>query len=269
MITYRIQDRSRPRSWSSKALSAKPSAFRTPRPWWWESSSAPRSSCNPRESPARVPSVAVCVARLRAHDLSARWSAPNCRRLSAHRRCLCLSQRGLLSCSRISLGLGDVLEHAFGDHRRHRGDFRPIRGYFIPLGDRGPGRRRGRDRALSAVNLIGVRQGTLFRRFSRRQAGRHRFPRRPDFARRRPARPLRCRRRGGPGGAHRLSGFSGPSGRASSPSAAGTWSRTTAEETRDPHGRSRARWSSATLIVTACYIALNAVYLYVLPARSR
>ena len=78
--------------------------------------------------------------------------------LPADRRRLRLPPRNLLAGARLSLGLGDVLEHA---HRHHRGDRDGVRALCGLL--RAAGRHRhargGRRRhlVLSAVNYVGVR----------------------------------------------------------------------------------------------------------------
>ena len=79
----------------------------------------------------------------------------------ADRRRLRVPARDVLAARRLSVGLGDVLEHA---HRHHRGDrdgVRALRGAFSPVGDGGV-------RvvavavilALSALNYVGVRAGS-------------------------------------------------------------------------------------------------------------
>ena len=131
-------------------------------------------------------------------------------------------------------------------------------------------RRRRRHRVISAINYVGVRAGTTVQTAitgaklvaDRRAAGR----RRRAVGRRRAATPGRsaspiCR-------PCRSTGCCSASAPACSPSAAGTWSPTRPAKPPIRCARCRARSPSASLVVTVCYIGLNAVYLYVLPLEA-
>ena len=112
----------------------------------------------PSEVTTGVPSVAgvlrVWLAGRRAHPHRRADHRRAGVGVPAHRRRVRLPHRGVRSLARLPLGLGDVLEHALGHHRRHRGGVRALRGFFVPLGtggNRGGGDRR-RSSLLSAIN---------------------------------------------------------------------------------------------------------------------
>ena len=77
-------------------------------------------------------------------------------------RRLRLPARDVFAGRRISLGLGDVLEHALRDHRGHRDGVRPLRVHDRPAGRprHPPDRRSAPSLALSAINYFGVRPGS-------------------------------------------------------------------------------------------------------------
>ncbi len=173
-----------------------------------------------------------------------------------------------LARARLPLGLGDVLEHALRHHRRHRHGVRPIRCAVRPADRRGPAA-RGRLRDCGAVG------GELCRRPARRlvqnvftaakvlailaiiSAG---------LAWHGPARAVAS----ASAGAGDLSVRGLILAIAAGLFAYGGWHMVTytAGETKDPARTIPRALLIGTLIVTACYAGLNAIYLRVLPLEA-
>ena len=188
--------------------------------------------------------------------------------VSADGRRVRVPEGSVLARARLPLGLGDVLEHALRHHRRHRDGVRAVR-------------RRTSSRwatsglrlvavavivVLSAVNYVGVRHGGLVQNvFTAAKVAGHRrdHRRRARVARSGAARPRTAPARRGRSRACAASSW--PSPPASSRTAAGTWSPTPPARRRMPARTIPRALLIGTLIVTACYAGLNAIYLRVLP----
>ena len=247
-----------------------PSDCSTPPRWWSASSSAPPSSSSPRRSTATSPPFRGVLSVWIAAGILTLFGALVCaaalRGLPAHRRRLRLPQGDALPRLRLSVGLGDVLERALRHHRRVQRRLRALRrrtSFRSATPESAPSPSPASSLSPSStISASGRAAGCRPWSPSRRSSPSSCCSAWSSFWVRRAARtpplPLRPRRR--------------PSANSSSPSRAalfafGGWHMVTytAGETRDPVRTIPRALLIGTLTVTACYVALNAAYLYLLP----